>query len=112
MNLIEKWKNRETKKKLREENIRLKTEIEVRMKTPYPVCTVERNIQRICVNRTLRLAEREVPSDIVKRELLRQLTEHLSEFVEYDFMDDKYGNRMYIANLYVSTGDRRYESPN
>ena len=40
MNLIEKWKNRVTKKKLREENIRLKAEIEVRMKTPYPVCTV------------------------------------------------------------------------
>ena len=48
MQIIEKWKSRETKKKLREENIRLKAEIETRMKMPYPVCTVERNVQKIC----------------------------------------------------------------
>lgn len=48
MQIIEKWKTRETKKKLREENIRLKAEIEVNMKTPYPVCTVGRNIHKIC----------------------------------------------------------------
>lgn len=48
MNLIEKWKNRETKKKLHEENIRLKSELKAYMKIPPPVCTVERNVQRVC----------------------------------------------------------------
>ena len=63
MNLLEKWKNRETKKKLREENIRLKTEIEVLREVPKPpVCTVERNIQRVAAERTFRFEEY-VPAD-------------------------------------------------
>ena len=58
MNPIEKWKNRETKKKLREENIRLKAEIETHLKTPYPVCTVERNVQKVCAKWTLTKMQR------------------------------------------------------
>ena len=107
MNLIEKWKNRETKKKLREENIRLKAEIETRMKMPYPVCTVERNVQRVCANWTVTEMQRDIPSEIVKNELLHRLSESLSDFVEYDFENDRYGNAIYTAILYVATGDRR-----
>ena len=109
MNLIEKWKNRETKKKLRQENIRLKTEIEAHMKTPYPVCTVERNVQKVCAKWT---AKGEVPIEIVKQELSHNLMKYLSGFVEYDFENDRYGNTVYTAILYVATGDKRYESPN
>lgn len=112
MNLIEKWKNRETKKKLREENIRLKSEIEAYMKTPFPVCTVERNVQKVCAKWTVTEMQKDIPSEIVKNELLRKLSENLSAFVEYDFMNDRYGNQTYTATLYVATGDRRYESPN
>ena len=110
MNTIEKWKNRETKKKLREENIRLKTEIEMLHKIPKPpVCTVERNIQKVCAKWTLTEMQRDIPSEIIKNELLRKLYESLSDFVEYDFMNDRYGNQTYIATLYVATGDKRYE---
>ena len=110
MNLIEKWKNRETKKKLKEENIRLKSEIEAYMKTPFPVCTVERNVQKVCAKWTLTEMQRDIPSEIVKQELSHKLSESLSDFVEYDFMNDGYGNQTYIATLYVATGDKRYES--
>ena len=110
MNLIEKWKNRVTKKKLKEENIRLKTEIEMIHKIPKPpVCTVERNIQKVCAKWTLTEMQRDIPSEIIKNELLRKLYESLSDFVEYDFMNDRYGNQTYIATLYVATGDKRYE---
>ena len=107
MNLIEKWKNRVTKKKLREENIRLKAEIEAHMKTPYPVCTVERNIQKICAKHRITEMERGIPTEIVKHELLHKLSEHLSDFVEYDFENDRYGNMIYTAILHVAMGDRR-----
>ena len=110
MNLIEKWKNRETKKKLREENIRLKSEIETYMKTPFPVCSVERNVQKVCAKWTVTKMQKDIPSEIVKNELMRKLSENLSAFVEYDFMNDRYGNQTYTATLYVATGDRRYES--
>lgn len=110
MNLIEKWKTRETKKKLREENIRLKAEIEAHMKTSYPVCTVERNVQKVSAKHMVSEMERGIPSEIVKHELLHKLSEHLSDFVEYDFENDRYGNAIYTAILYVATGDRRYGS--
>lgn len=104
MNLIEKWKNRETKKKLREENIRLKAEIEVHMKMPYPVCTVERNIQKVYASWG---ATERVPAEIVKQKLLHNLMVYLSDFVEYNFENDRYGNTVYTAILYVATGDKR-----
>ena len=107
MNLIEKWKSRETKKNLREENIRLNAEIEAHMKTPYPVCTVERNVQKICAKHMVSEMERDIPTEIIKHELLHKLSEHLSDFVEYDFENDRYGNAIYTAILYVATGDRR-----
>ena len=110
MSLLEKWKNRETKKKLREENIRLKNEIEMIHKIPKPpICTVERNVQRVCANWTVTEIQRDIPSEIVKNELLHKLSESLSDFVEYDFTNDRYGNRMFTAILYVATGDNRHE---
>lgn len=110
MNLLEKWKSRETKKKLREENIRLKTEIEMLHKIPKPpVCTVERNVQRVCAKHMITERERGIPTEIVKHELLNKLSEHLSDFVEYDFENDRHGNTIYTAILYVATGDRKHE---
>lgn len=110
MNLIEKWRSRETKKKLKEENIRLKAEINTHMKTLYPICTVERNVQKVCAKWTLTEMQRDIPSEIIKQELSHKLSESLSDFVEYDFENDRYGNTIYTAILYVATGDRRYGS--
>ena len=107
MNLIEKWKNRETKKKLREENIRLKAEIDAHMKTPYSVCTVERNVQKVCARISYSSMELRLPSETIKHELKRKLMENIKPFIEYDFDKNGYGEENYTAILYVATGDRR-----
>ena len=108
MNLIEKWKSRETKKKLREENIRLKAEIEAHLKTPYPVCTVERNVQKVCARISYSGMESRLPSEMIKYELKRKLMENIEPFIEYDFDKNGYGEENYTAILYVATGDRKY----
>ena len=110
MSLIEKWKNRETKKKLRQENIRLKAEIEAHMKTLYPVCTVERNINKVVAKRVVSEMERGIPADVIKHELRNKLSEHLSDFVEYDFENDGHGGIVYKGILYVAARDGRYET--
>lgn len=111
MRLIEKWKNRETKKKLREENIRLKTEIEMLHKIPKPpVCTVERNVQKVCARISYSGMKSRLPSEIIKSELHKKLMENIEPFVEYDFDKNGYGEENYTAILYVATGDRRYEN--
>ena len=108
MRLIEKWKNRETKKKLREENIRLKVENEILSSIPKPaVCTVERNVQKVCARISYSGMELILPSEIMKRELHRKLMENIEPFVEYDFDKNGYGEENYTAILYVATGDRR-----
>ena len=107
MRLIEKWKNRETKKKLREENIRLKAEIDAHMKTPYPVCTVERNVQKVCARISYSGMESRLPSEMIKYELKRKLMENIEPFIEYDFDKNGYGEENYTAILHVAMGDRR-----
>ena len=109
MNLIEKWKSRETKKKLREENIRLKTEIEMLHKIPKPpVCTVERNVQKICS--TFEVSkDNEMPTEYVKERIKYDLISYISPFIEYDFCDSRFGGKKIIGTLYVATGDNRYE---
>lgn len=73
MNLIEKWKNRETKK-LREENIRLKEENKILSSIPKPsVCTVERNVQKICARISYSGMESRLPSEMIKYELKESL---------------------------------------
>lgn len=107
MKVIEWFKNRETKKKLKEENIRLHAEIETIRKTPVPVCTVERNIQQICFQRKVGIGEREVPDYIIKEQINRGLMDEIKHFVEYDFFDTNYGERHYTGTIYVATGDRK-----
>lgn len=109
MNLIEKWKTRETKKKLREENIRLKAENKILSSIPKPsVCTVERNVQKICARISYSGMESRLPSEMIKYELKRKLMENIEPFIEYNFDKNGYGEENYTAILYVATGDRKY----
>ena len=110
MNLIEKWKNRETKKKLREENIRLKEENKILSSIPKPaVCTVDRNVQKECARISYSGMELRLPSETIKHELKRKLMENIEPFIEYDFDKNGYGEENYTAILYVETGDRKHE---
>lgn len=111
MNLIEKWKSRETKKKLRDENIRLKTEIEALNKIPKPpVCTIERNVQKVCSCLRYNGMQLVPPSDIIKEDLCREMIKYIEPFIQYDFERNGYGEEAYTAILYVATGDKRNES--
>lgn len=109
MNLIEKWKNRETKKSLREENIRLKAQVEMLHEIPKPpVCTIERNVQAVRVSFEFNRFDRDMPAEYIKNECILQMVDHLKPFIEYDFHDIRAtGSRVYTGTLYVATGDRR-----
>lgn len=116
MNLIERWKNRETKKKLRNENICLKAEneqlqkdIRLIMNHPSNVCTIERNVQKVMTRKIIphELYMREYPSEAIKYELCNKMVDFLIPFVEYDFSNDENMERVFTATLYVATGDRR-----
>lgn len=115
MNLIEKWKNRETKRSLREENISLRAENErlskdIRMIMDYPpnICTIDRNVQRAVARKVLpHEVYARYPEEKIKYELRRMLIDQVIPFVEYDFYSDKEMGHVYTATLYVATGDRR-----
>lgn len=108
MNLIKKWKNRETKKKLREENIRLKAEIDAQYKIPHPVCTVERNVQKIQHNFAVRSSDL-IPTEVIKDTIVRGIMNNIKNFVDYDFYDTNYGQRVYFGSIFVVTGDKKHE---
>ena len=108
MNLIEKWKNRETKKRLREENTRLKAEIEVLHKIPKPpVCMVERNVQRIRSRFIIRQND-VMTADYAKEKVKHDLVAYISPIIEWN-LEDEYGTRdkILIGTLYVATGDKK-----
>lgn len=110
MSLIEKLKNRETKKKLREENIRLQEENKCLRNVPVPnICTIERNIQKICSDVEVNQMNIDMPEEYIKRNIARNMIDHISPFIEYDFRDNGYGGKIYTGILYVATGDRKYE---
>lgn len=96
MNLIEKWKNRETKKGLREENIRLKRELEIL----YEVLSSAKkgDIQKL---RAKHIVKKGIPVECIKRELLYDFIEYLPDFVKYDFEKDEYGDEICTATLHV-----------
>ena len=80
MNLIEKWRSQETKKKLREENIKLKSEVETLQRIPRPpVCTVERNIQEVRGCYVVPLDKADMPVEYIKRELINGLIEYVKK---------------------------------
>lgn len=110
MNLIKKWKNRETKRKIREENIRLKEENRCLRSVSKPnVCTIERNVQKVrgCVEVNERNLS--LPEEYIKREIAEKIVESILPFIEYDFSDNGLGGKIYTGALYAAMGDRKYE---
>ena len=121
MNLIEIWKNRETKKKLKEENIRLSArneelkrqlDISLHIKPPTNILREERNIHKL---RAQFLVERnnpygmDFPTDYIKREISGNMLKELEQVIEYDFYDTEIG-RVYTGTLWATTGDRKSDS--
>lgn len=112
MHLIEKLKNYKTKKKLREENIRLKAQIDANLKRPFPVMTVDRNIQKVkfSIEISQMDLERGMPAEYIKKNIVNGIAKYIEPMIEYDFVDIAgYGGKIYTGTLYVATGDRNYE---
>ena len=119
MNLIEKWKKRETKKKLKEENIRLSERNEELKKqlefsfyiTNRPnIIREEQNIHKL---RAQFLVERnnpyrmDFPTEYIKRQIAGNMLDELEKVIEYDFYDTEVG-RVYTGMLWAATGDRKF----
>ena len=108
MNLIEKWKSRETKKKLREENVRLKAEIDNLRNMPAPnVCTVERNVQMVKAKAIIPVMDKFSEEEIKRGAIQHLLEDELIPFIEYNVTPFEGGGGMCTAKLYVATGDRK-----
>lgn len=101
MKLIKKWKDRETKKKLREENKFLKAQILSREKLHVPIFEVEKNIQTIRAEHVFGPNEENIPKEVIERLLLRELSDYLHQFVKYDFYYSD-GHMICSANLNVA----------
>lgn len=107
MNLIEKWKNRETKKKLREENLKLKEQLKFNAK-PRNILSVEnKRIEKLCVTHQLPPTD-DVPSEYIKRSAEQTLLYQLLPYIDYKISDGgTLGGKAYSATVYVVAGDNQ-----
>lgn len=105
VNLIQMWKNRETKAKLREENIRLKATVDALQSVRNPnICTVERNIQRLTAYCKVSRLDAP-PEEFIKGRITQDIAERLKPFVEWNFTrDEKIDGTLYSGTLYIATG--------
>ena len=95
MKLWEKWKNRETKKKLRAENAALK-ELLARPLPHLPV--VERDV--IAVRREM-ILEPNIPVEVTKRVVAREMSDYLNPYIEWDVKDQS-GKKILSGTLMVA----------
>lgn len=104
MNLIEKWKNRETKKKLREENERLKSIL-----TPYNnwsrfIKKRESEIQKIAYVKSVPLDCLIGPEDeveLIKADIKANIIKDVIPFIEFSDSDGLMGSKEVRGTLYV-----------
>ena len=93
------FKNYRTKKQLREENERLKAMLSV----PTQIHTVERNVQKVQSSFVVPCSQRDIPEEVIKNQIARNMIEFLQPLIEYDFTDDKHGGKNYYGNLYAAS---------
>lgn len=111
MKIIDELKNRETKKKLKEENIRLQAQLEAQFRMQSPVITISRNIQKVRgAFHTTYYGEKDIPAEfreeIAKEQIKHDLMQYIEPFIEYDFKSNSDGGMDYIGTLYIATGDK------
>ena len=107
MNLIEKWKNRETKKKLREENLRLKEQLKVDAKNTFALSIENKRIEKLCVTHQLPPTDN-IPSDYIKRRAEQDLLYQILPYIDYKISDGgTLGGKAYSVTVYVVAGDNQ-----
>lgn len=92
------FKNFKTKRKLKEENERLK----FMLSRPEPVWFAECDVQKVSACMTI---DEKVPAEVIKRNITRNLAEELGPFIEWDFRDtpDIYSYKKQVkADVYLA----------
>lgn len=95
------FKNFKTKRQLREE---IKS-LEFMLHRPQPINFVEREVQKVSSCMELSRYEIEVPTEVIKKEILHKIADELEPFVEWDIEDisgkNHYG-KIIRANVYLA----------
>lgn len=92
------FKNFQTKKQLKEENIKLKA----LLSCPVRVYAVERNIQKVQSSFAVSYHERNIPEEFIKRQIKKRMIDVLKPFINYDIKDDGNGGKIFYGYLYVA----------
>lgn len=95
------FKNFKTKRQLREEIKRL----EFMLHRPQLINFVEREVQKISSCMMLKEHELEIPTEVIKKQILHKMTDELEPFVEWDIEDvsDEYHyGKIIRANVYLA----------
>lgn len=88
MNLIEKWKNRETKKKLREENKKLKEMLLPQWKNPALVGCHIVKLERVSAITTV---PKYIPENYINSNLSQKIAEKISPFMKKEIVGEGHG---------------------
>ena len=88
MNLIEKWKNRETKKKLREENKKLKEMLLPQWKNPALVGCHIVKLEKVSAITTV---PKYIPENYINSNLSQKIAEKISQFMKKEIVGEEHG---------------------
>ena len=88
MNLIEKWKNRETKKKLREENMKLKEMLLPQWKNPALVRHRQVKLEKVSAITTV---PKYIPENYINSNLSQKIAEKVSPFMKKEIVGEEHG---------------------
>ena len=88
MNLIEKWKNRETKKKLREENMKLKEMLLPQWKNPALVGCHIVKLEKVSAITTV---PKYIPENYINSNLSQKIAEKISPFMKKEIVGEEHG---------------------
>jgi hypothetical protein len=101
-NIIQKWKNRETKAKLRLENARLKAEIQALQSIRMPqIHAVERGVRKLECNYAVSNMD-PVSEEFIKDRITEQFKYALEPFVEWNFKDGYGTSKVYTGSIYLA----------
>lgn len=106
--LVQLWRDRETKKKLREENSRLIAEIMRLSSIPKPDILERRKVVKVGSNYIVSPFEKDhIPDEVIKRKVAENMIEFLAPYIEYEFINDPSSNTVIQGCLHIAIKERR-----
>ena len=108
MNLLQKWKNRKSKKELLVENARLRSEMQnfMDVKRRQNVFSGKFNLKKVQISVEVHQRFSDAHDDYIKEDVAKQLMEYIKPYIEYNSREgyDK-GSRIYTGSLCVGIPD-------